>query len=134
MKAASVLAVVAITCLSGCATTSPELERGVELYRSGDYRAAWQSWNACALQGEPRCMALIGAGFEEGRFPAADPRRQAVHWYTLSARHGFGWARNKLAMMGEPVPPPDLAPAPAYIDPRAAETLGEGLGQAIRRR
>lgn len=129
----AVVALILPITLTGCASTPPQLERGRDAYKSGNYTTAWHEWQACANQGEPVCMAALGAGFEERRFPAADPMLEAIRWYTLSARYGFGGAKHRLAVLGQPIPPADLAPAPVAIDSRALEGLGEALGQALRR-
>lgn len=76
-------------------------------------------------------MAFLGIGYEERKFYATNPMQEAIRWYTLSARYGFGWAQNRLTQLGQPVPQADLAPQP--VDMSGLQGVGEALGSAWRR-
>lgn len=124
-KTVLIIAFAFLTMTSGCAT---QLGNGVTAYNQGQYQTALNSFNACANEGDSDCMNWIGVMYQRGQVTSDDPARDAIYWYTLSARYGNQYAKQNLARLGAPIPSPDLAPAPP--SPAAMEAYGE-LGRAI---
>ena len=70
--------------------------------------------------------------YHRGQVTSDDPTRDAIYWYTLSARYGNQYAIQNLAWLGAPIPAADMAPPPP--SPEAMEAYGEmayALGWAI---
>ena len=116
------IAGLALALLAGCAATP--WQSGHDAYKRGDYPTARAEFTRCASNGDSTCMALLGALYEERHVYSADHQAEAINWYTLSARHGNGWARTRLTALGQPVPPADLQGAAADTSGALGETLG----------
>lgn len=107
------LLVLLTLLMVGCAA-SPS-QKGLDQMNRGNNQEAFNTFMACAKQGDSYCMNNVGymiannlIHMEEGH----DREQAAITWFTLAARYGQPNARQTLAMMGLPLPPTDLYVAP----------------------
>lgn len=99
--------IIAIVCLllTGCVSLS---QQGMDSLNAGQYQAAYNAFNQCALQGDSYCINNIGFMYEKGHMDDGEDLDKAIEYYTWAARYGNQIARNNLVVHGEEVPAVDL--------------------------
>jgi TPR repeat protein len=72
--------------------------RGVALYKLGDYQAAFKAFQYAAEQGDSSAQCFLGMMYHDGQGVPQD-YKQAVKWYTKAAEQGDASAQYFLGFM-----------------------------------
>lgn len=97
--------VVTTLLLISCTTPS---QTGIDYLDAGNKQAAYDTWLACAQQGDSYCMNNVGMMYQNGHMAAGRDTVKAINWLTLAARYGNPTAQQNLITLGAPVPAADL--------------------------
>jgi TPR repeat protein len=90
-----------ITALLLCLLVSPVMAgktlNGFDATRQGDYSGALQYWRERAKAGDAQAQFNLALMYHGGLGVAAD-EATALRWYQKSARNGYPWAQEYLAI------------------------------------
>ncbi|MFO0998278.1 MAG: tetratricopeptide repeat protein [Alphaproteobacteria bacterium] len=125
LRGASV-AVGVLFLLTGAA--SADYDTGKAAYAQGDYAAAFRAWKPIAEGGNPVAQFALGTLYEKGQ-GVRQNGRDALRWYTRSAKQNFAEAQLRLAYLyaGGTVVPRNDAEAAKWM--KAAAANGHVMGQ-----
>ena len=88
----------AVLALGAAGVSAQDFDKGVEAFRSGDFKSALKEWLPLAEQGNSWAQYGVGKMFRRGN--GVDQNYvEALRWYRLSAHQGFFNSQFELGAM-----------------------------------
>ncbi len=90
------LSIILLSLLS--APAYADFRDGLEAYRDGDYKVAFEAWLPLAKSGDAKSQNNLGILYRKGRGVSKNAEK-AFEWYERAAKQGFAKAQYNLALL-----------------------------------
>ena len=93
-----ILALSCILMMLAAPISAQDLQKGLEAYRSSDYKTALKEWKPLAERRNSKAQYWLGVLYGHGKGVHKN-YKEAAKWYKLAAEQGHGYAQNALGTM-----------------------------------
>lgn len=91
--------IIAILLFLSCALLANNYNKGVDAYKSGDYKSALTFWQPYAVNGDVKAQYHIANIYYEGKGGVDQNFKKALYWYHMAAGQDHPQSQLRIGLM-----------------------------------